>query len=385
MSFLPRYTITAQIARCLLRIEAAREHIRNLPLTVPVLASLRESARLFTTHYSTMIEGNRLSSAQVAEVVAHKGHFPGRERDENEVLGYYAALEHVERSAAQRKIIDHLFVRTLHALVMSDGIKEKNRLLRRDVSLAAIAPASAARKDDTAVYRDGQNIIRDQRTGAIIYLPPEASDVPDLMKNLIEWIIQEQQSELPCPLIAAIAHYQFVTIHPFFDGNGRTARLITTFILQRNGYDLKGLYSLEEYYARNLGAYYEAMTIGPSHNYYLGRAEADITKWIEYFVEGMAHSCEAVLRNMEQVQHRALPDQSSLLRLLDSRQRKILELFCSQAIITARQVGERFGFQPRTSALLCKKWVESGFLEVVDASNRARSYRLSAQFQSLIS
>ena len=81
-------------------------------------------------------------------------------------------------------------------------------------------------------------------------------------------------------------------IHPYYDGNGRTARLLTTLILHLGGYDLKGLYSLEEYYARNLGAYYEAISIGESHNYYMGRAEADVTKWIEYFVEGMAVAFE---------------------------------------------------------------------------------------------
>jgi Fic family protein len=65
------------------------------------------------------------------------------------------------------------------------------------------------------------------------------------VKSMIAWI--NNNSELPCALIAAIAHYQFVTIHPYYDGNGRTARLLTTFILHLGAYDLKWLYSLEEY------------------------------------------------------------------------------------------------------------------------------------------
>ena len=99
--------------------------------------------------------------------------------------------------------------------------------------------------------------------------------------------------------VAGIAHYQFATIHPYYDGNGRTARLLTTLILHLGGYDLKGLYSLEEYYARNLGAYYEALAIGSSHNYYQGRAEADITPWLEYFCEGVAESFENVRKRDE--------------------------------------------------------------------------------------
>lgn len=70
--------------------------------------------------------------------------------------------------------------------------------------------------------------------------------------------------------------------------------MLTTLILHLGGYNLKGLYALEEYYARNLKAYYEALTIGTSHNYYVGRAEADITKWIRYFIEGTATSFEKV-------------------------------------------------------------------------------------------
>jgi len=100
-----------------------------------------------------------------------------------------------------------------------------------------------------------------------------------------------------CPIRAGIAHYQFATIHPHYDGNGRTARLLTALILHQGGYDLKGVYSLDEYYARNLGDYYEALTIGPSHNYYAyyaGRADSDITKWVDYFCEGVADSFENV-------------------------------------------------------------------------------------------
>ena len=111
------------------------------------------------------------------------------------------------------------------------------------------------------------------------------------MKSMLAWLEQQRQSdELPAPLVAAIAHYQFATIHPYYDGNGRTARLFTNLILHQAGYGLKGIYSLEEYYAQNLQAYYDALTIGESHNYYWGRAEANITKWVVYFCEGIGRS-----------------------------------------------------------------------------------------------
>jgi Fic family protein len=71
-----------------MQIEAAKQAIRDLPLTTSVLMMLRETARLHSTHYSTMIEGNRLSEEEVSRVIERQEHFPGRERDEKEVLGY---------------------------------------------------------------------------------------------------------------------------------------------------------------------------------------------------------------------------------------------------------------------------------------------------------
>ena len=88
MAFEPKFTITPRIASSLMRIEAAKQAVEHLPITPSVLASLRESARLFSTHYSTMIEGNRLTQEQVTQVIAKQEHFPGRDRDEREVLGW---------------------------------------------------------------------------------------------------------------------------------------------------------------------------------------------------------------------------------------------------------------------------------------------------------
>lgn len=360
IKFKPNYTITPNIMNCLMRIEAAKVKILELPLTPMVLSSLRETARLYTTHYSTMIEGNRLEPNQIETVLKHEGHFPGRERDEREVKGYYAALTQVEKWAAADAHLTEKIIQSIHALVMAGG---KTR----------IKPTK---------YRDGQNVIRDGRTKAIIYMPPEAKDVKKLMTELVAWI--KKNTELPAPLIAGIAHYQLATIHPYYDGNGRTARLLTTLILHLRGYDLKGLYSLEEYYARNLGAYYEAISIGESHNYYMGRAQADITKWIEYFIEGMTISFENVLKQMSKADALGSIDQSALIRNLDPRQRKVLQLFHEFKTITSSQIGELFGFKPRTSAALCATWVKNGFLNVVDSSNKGRKYRLSKRYEKLI-
>ncbi len=358
--FKPVFTLTAKIINDLLRVERVKEKVLYVPLTVSVLTSLRETARLYTTHYSTMIEGNKLDVNQITQVIKKNGHFPGRERDEHEVRGYYAALTKVEQWIAAGIVLSEKNIQMMHALVMAAGSEK-------------VIPTQ---------YRDGQNVIKDGISRAIVYLPPEAHDVSELMTNLVEWIIKG--NNLPCPVIAAIAHYQFATIHPYYDGNGRTARLLTNYILHAGGYDLKGLFSLEEYYARNLGAYYDALQVGPSHSYYLGRAEAAITAWVEYCIEGMAVAFENVLKRMEEAQNLGLRDQSPLLKKLDPRQRQILALFQEHEFITSQQVSALFGFKPRTGAALCEVWVEKGFLIIADPSNKGRKYCLSQEYQVLV-
>ncbi len=214
------------------------------------------------------------------------------------------------------------------------------------------------------------------------YMPPEYKDVPALMKSLVIWI--KESSDLPCPIIAAISHYQFTTIHLYYDGNGRTARLLTTLISYLGGDDLKGLYSLEEYYAKNLLAYYRAISVGPSHNYYFGRAESNITGWIEYFINGMAFAFEKFVSQMIDSKNKGDKDHTTLMRTLDPKQRKTLELFQIYKVVTSAQIGELFGFKSRTNAALCKKWVEVGFLEIVDHSNKARKYKLAKPYDALI-
>jgi Fic family protein len=215
-------------------------------------------------------------------------------------------------------------------------------------------------------------------------MPPEAKDVPILMKELVTWINSSISKGLPCPIRASIAHYQFATIHPYYDGNGRTARLLATLILHLGGYDLKGLYSLEEYYARKLSDYYEALTVGPSHNYYLGRADSDITKWVDYFCQGMVESFENVKKRAAEAADHGASDDSSPLRTLDPRQRKALELFRRSDVITSRDVEQLFTISQRTARNLLRTWAERDFVVILDPAKKSRKYGLAQAFRRLV-
>ena len=360
--FQPVYRITPTITKSLMAIEADRQAITDLPMTSQILQSLRESARVLSTHYSTQIEGNRLTEAQVKEVIEGGGRFPGRERDESEVRNYFRALEFIEGQAREQVQISETFIQRIH------GLTYHGRPTPTD-------------------YRDGQNVIRNSMSGGIVYMPPEAKDVGRLMEQLVYWInASVMQDELPVPIVAALAHYQFATVHPYYDGNGRTARLLTTFILHRYGYGLKGIYALEAYYARKLEDYYNALDVGEGHNYYVGnRAQADVTGFIEYFVNGMADSFASVRQQASKQQSLGQRDQSSVLRKLSPTQRQALELFRDQMEINAKDVATLFKVSQRQASRYCQQWVEQGFLVVADAAKRSRRYRLSTEYESLFS
>ncbi|RLB53945.1 MAG: cell filamentation protein Fic, partial [Deltaproteobacteria bacterium] len=293
---------------------------------------------------------------EVARVLSAGSPLLGHERDEREVLGYHAAMDYLASSLEQAHQLTESYIRQLHALVMAGG-------------RASVTPTP---------YRDGQNVIRDARTGRIVYMPPTAEDVSPMMGALVTWLHDESTTDpIPCPIRAAVAHYQMATIHPYYDGNGRTARLIATVVLHQGGYDFKGVYSLDEYYARDLARYYEALSVGPSHNYYEGRREADITDWIAYFCGGMAAAVQSVRRHAIEAHERGASDGSKALRELDSRQRMSLSLFEDRDTVTARDLAELIGVKPRTARLLCQKWVAAGFWVVVDPSRKARTYALA--------
>ncbi len=214
-------------------------------------------------------------------------------------------------------------------------------------------------------YRTEQNVIKDLGSGKIVYLPPEAKDVPKLMSAFFVWL-NENKNIVPVPILAAITHYQFVTIHPYYNGNGRTARILTTLVLHKYGYGLKGIYNLEEYYAKDLQRYYKAVDIGSSHNYYFGRAVADITSWIEYFVTGILESFSKIEEHFTKERNQI--DMSDKLINLDVKQKKILILFEKTDFITSKNIKDLFKFSDRTARQLAQKLVTSGFLKIADNS-----------------
>lgn len=385
-----RYTLTQALERDLLDIEAARQAVQRTSLAPRVADETRRKARVRSAHYTTRIEGNRLTLTEAEEIILHGQRFLGREREVRELQNTYRALRQVELWAEQQTPVTGDLIHELHAFI-ENGAHTKS-----------------------SPYRDGQNVIRNAATGALVYRPPEAAAVPGLTSALVAWIAQAEREELPPPVIAGLAHYQFVVIQPFFKSNGRTARALATLILYRRGYDLWWFGSLEEIYAQDLDAYYDALQTHPHHEDYEERAKADLTGWLEYFLRGMADvfrraAAEAPTpaespgkaeperkpkarrkpesqrepKSQRKPKSRSEPEPSEL-RDLDPRARAVLELFRRQETLAAADVAGALDISARTARDLLAKWTDAGWLEIVDPARRSRRYRLPAEYRRVV-
>lgn len=350
----PRYQLTNSIVNSLTAIEAARVLVEGAALPPTTLAELSRQAKIRATHYSTRIEGNRLTLDEAEDVISGRRRvFHGRERDVAEVRNYWDALTKVEEWARKGRPVSQELIQRIAALVMN------------------------GKRAGRAEYRTGQNVIRDSVSGGIVYLPPEAKDVPSLMEEMVSWVHRAEVDGVPAVVIAGLAHYQFVTIHPYYDGNGRTARLLATFILHRSGYGLDGMFSLEEYHSRDIASYYGALDVGGHHNYYMGRSDADLTGWIEYFTGNVEAVFDAA--KQEALRYASSPPvaEPDELRQLDHRALIVLASFSRQEHITSADVAQTLGLSERMARVLLAGWATDGWLVVSDPSRKSRKYALS--------
>ena len=349
--------MTNEIVNLLMKIASVKDAISGMVLSGKAEAKLKHEARLRSTHYSTRIEGNRLSLKQTKVIIDEsRKDFYGRERDVKEVENYWNALVEVEKLAGKQAEFSENLVKTIHAMVHN------------------------GRRSKPTPYRTAQNVIREAGSGAIVYLPPEAKDVPGLMKELISWVKQAETVKVPVPIIAGLVHYQFVTIHPYFDGNGRTARLLSTFLLMKGNFGLNGMFSLEEYHARDIESYYRELSTHQHHNYYEGREKAELTGWVLYFLKLLL---EAYIELKDATREYSPADRKKLdnYKQLDRRAREILPLFEAAETITTRDIARMLKIKPRMAAYLAREWVSKGFLKAVGGSNKKRAYKLSDKYK----
>ncbi|MBI2862136.1 MAG: Fic family protein [Chloroflexi bacterium] len=274
-SFKPTFTINNWITAGLTRIERARGFLEAATLSEAWVREMGRRALILEAHHTTHIEGTRLTLDQAERLLAGNPVPEADPDDVRELLNYRRAFDFVSEYLGTGGPIGGPITEGL--------VREIHKRLVEGVRGGAAAPGE---------YRKIQNYVVNSATGATVYTPPQAHDVPIMMAELVNWLNREQ--EIHPVLVSGIAQFQFVHIHPFLDGNGRTSRLLSTLCLYRAGYDFKRLFTISEYYDRDRAAFYKAIQS-------VRESGMDLTLWLEYFVEGLTTQLAEVRQRGEQV------------------------------------------------------------------------------------
>ena len=331
--FKPNFTYTTHIVNNLLKVTSAREIILHAYLVPKWDVALRKEALVRNAHSSTSIEGNRLSLEQVTELAAGRQVMATR-KDKQEVLNYLYVLEHLANFAENEKISEKSIL-DLHKKITKDVLDNPK---------------------DSGKYRDRQVYVGD-RSGNVIFMPPKTKDVQTLMQSLISWLNSEETKKLDPVLIAGIAHYEFVRIHPFIDGNGRTARSLASLILLLSGFDIKRFFALDDYYDSDRNTYYAALqTVNPK--------TLNLNKWLEYFTDGVAVSVISVKEKILRLSSEKLRKDVKGQIALTERQMKIIEHLQQNKKITAGDVAKSFKISRQGALKELSKLVVLGVIKL---------------------
>lgn len=290
--FKPKFTISNQTASALTEIERARGFLEAATLSNTWVAKMQNKALVLEAYHTTHIEGTQLTLDQSKQIWAGQRVEAADPEDVRELLNYRAAFELVAQYVGDGEPITEGLLRQIHKLLVQ-GVRGNSA-----------APGE---------YRKVQNYVVNSKTQEVIYTPPPVHDVPIMMQELVNWINREE--EVSPILVAGIAQFQLVHIHPFLDGNGRSARLLSTLSLYRSGYDFKKLFTLSEYYDRNRVDYYEAIQSVRAN-------DMDMTRWLEYFSRGLATQLHEIKKlGTEAIKQSLIPGEHHL----SERQQVIIE------------------------------------------------------------
>lgn len=361
--FNPQFIYTTDMINDLLRIERYRTALEYLYLPTRIKQELIYKAKMKKTHFSTSIEGNVLSYDQVERVINQKGN-DTKINAEKEVLNYWDALTFLEKSHSGQREISVDFIKELHGCIAKKKSSCKKSVFRGEMPPGVLF----------AVY--------DNRTGIPEYIPPEWSDIEALVSDLVNWYHDE--TKLPVPIKAAIIHYQFATIHPFEDGNGRTARALATYVLMENDYDFKGFNSMEEYYAMDLDGYYENLQMGLPALYYDGRNHPPhLEQWIGFFLRIMALNAEKIYEVAEKATEKE--ERNHLLDVLSKKDKKMLRYVLENHMdcIKTKDLADVFMVTPRAISKWCQAWCERGILTANYKNVRIVSYSLAPKYRDI--
>jgi Fic family protein len=326
--FKPKFDISSNLLTYISAIESAKALIDHSPLVPAWEAKFKKDAMARTIHFGTKIEGNDLTQEQAQRVVrldtvddpeeaAKRTGIIARERDVQEVINYRNVVKWIDEQDPELSadLCSEETLKQLHSLTMQNLLVD----------------------DEIGQYRRKQVIVKGagDHSGQVVFRPPVSVEVPYLIEDFFAWLNSAEAKKMHPIFRAAITHYQLVYIHPFIEGNGRTARAMATLVLYATGYDFKRFFSLEEYFDTDVESYYSALQSVQQNE------DADMTYWLEYFCYGLAVEVEKVKEKVLKLS-KDLKMKRDLGRqvALSERQIVILELLQEQGKITSGDAQE---------------------------------------------
>lgn len=340
--FEPKYTITNKLLANVKRIAEIITDINSRSFSKIVLLEMERRAREISAYSSTSIEGNPLPLTDVKKILKNK---PEHTRDsEKEVLNYNKALIELDDLIKTEKIyLDTNWLEKIQKMV-TEGLITEHR-------------CGHVRKEPV--------FVNDPRTRKTLYLPPDHQDVADMLNDLF-YFLEKNTNAIDPLILAGLFHKQFIIIHPFVDGNGRTARLATKVLLAKMGLDTFNLFSFENYYNDNITKYFQE--VGLSGNYYDIKDYIDFTSWLEYFTDGII---DELLRVGKELEKEAITPDTALKEY----HQKIIDFIKDKGFIADRDYAQFTDRAKPTRNLDFRKLIGLGII-IKAGKGKATYYKL---------
>ncbi|HPG39969.1 MAG TPA: Fic family protein [bacterium] len=293
---------------------------------------------------SSRIEGTRTNIEEA--LIDEKDIDPERRNEWHEVRNYVLAMN--------------------NAINQLDKLPLSNRLIR-DTHKILLSNVRGEHKNP-GEFRTSQNWIGGASLNDAVFIPPAHTEVPELMSDL-ELLLHNETIKMPHLIRIAIAHYQFETIHPFLDGNGRIGRLLITLYFVSKGILEKPLLYLSEYFEKNKSLYYDNLTFVRTKN--------DIGQWIKYFLTGIIQTSENAVTTLKKIIDMKEAIEKDKITSLGNRTKQGMTLFhalFSKPIVQIKDVQTITGLSPKAANDLVQAFVEKKILAETTGYQRNRMF-----------